>query len=312
MTADVDCLMTQKTDQNPRVAVVTGASSGIGRTTALALAAEGWAVVLAARSSVTLAEVAAECAAGGGQTLVVPTDVGNGSEVDALFERAVQRFGRVDAVIHAAAAVGYGRFEDIPVDVFDRVLTTNLTGTANVARAALRVFQPARRGHLILLGSLLGKISVPLMSPYVTSKWAVHALARAIYIEAKQTPGISVSLISPGSVNTPAYYQAANYLHREGRPPPPVDQPEKVARAILRTLRSPRRERSVGLPNHLVVLGFRVFPALYDGLVTPLLKAFGLSRRDIADHSGTVFDPLPAGNAAHGRWGRLRNRRLPR
>ena len=79
----------------------------------------------------------------------------------------------------------------------------------------------------------------------MTSKWGVHGLARILQIEARQTPGIDVSVVSPGSVNTPAYLQAANYAGWEGRPPPPIDPPEKVARAIVRTLTSPRRDRSL-------------------------------------------------------------------
>ena len=211
---------------------------------------------------------------------------------------AIERFGRVDAVVNSAAAVGYGRFEDVPAEVFDRVIVTNLLGTANVARASLRRFREQGGGHLVLLGSLLGKIAVPFMSPYVTSKWGVHGLARILQIEARQTPGIDVSVVSPGSVNTPAYLQAANYAGWEGRPPPPIDPPEKVARAIVRTLGSPRRDRSVGIANHVVVLGFRLLPAVFDALVTPLMRLGGLSKRPLAPHSGSV-----AGTATGGRRG---------
>ena len=77
-----------------------------------------------------------------------------------MFAAAVDRFGRVDVVVHAAAAVAYGRFVDVPTQVFDKVLTTNLTGTANVSRAALRQFTVAGGGRLVLVGSLLGKIAV--------------------------------------------------------------------------------------------------------------------------------------------------------
>ena len=240
----------------------------------------------------------------------MPTDVGVRAEVDALMDRATVRFGRLDAVVNTAAAVAYGRFEDIPPEIYDRVITTNLLGTANVARATLRLFHRQGGGQLVLSGSLLGKIAVPFMSPYVTSKWGVHALTRMIQIEARQTPGVHVTLISPGSVNTPAYYQAANYTSREGRPPPPVDPPEKVARAIVRSLTAPRRERSIGLANHFVVLGFRFLPAVFDAAVTPLMKVAGLSRRVIAENPGSVLEPRPDGEAEHGVWGRLGRRRV--
>ncbi len=193
---------------------------------------------------------------------------------------------------------------DVPAEIFDRAITTNLLGTANVARTALAHFREAGGGHLVIVGSLLGKIAVPFMSSYVTGKWGVHGLARILQLEAKQIPGVSVSLISPGSVNTPAYSQAANYVGREGRPPPPVDSPEKVARAIVRTLSSPTRERSVGVFNPVVVLGFRTLPGIYDALVTPLMNIGGLSRHNVAPHTGNVLSPLPDGDAEYGKWGR--------
>ncbi len=290
------------------VALVTGGSSGIGRASAVALAQAGWNLVLVARSPVSLAEAAAECTAAGAQVEVVPTDVGEQADVDAAFAAATDRFGRVSAVVNAAAALSYGRFEDVPAEVFDRVMVTNLLGTANVARASFAHFRQHGGGHLVLIGSLLGKIAVPYMSSYVTSKWAVHGLARTLHIEARQIPGVSVSMVSPGSVNTPAYSQAGSYAGFEGRPPPPVDPVEKMARAVLRCLEKPTRERSVGLANHLVVLGFRMLPAVYDALVTPLMKVGGLSRRAVPANSGNVLEPLPAGDAQHGVWGFLGRR----
>jgi NAD(P)-dependent dehydrogenase (short-subunit alcohol dehydrogenase family) len=127
-----------------RVVVITGASSGIGRSTARALAGQGWNVVLASRSAIALAAAELECNVFGVETLVVPTDVGDGAAVDALFDAAVARFGRIDAVVNTAAAVAYGRFEDVPAVIYDRVITTNLLGTANVARAAGTWCSPGR------------------------------------------------------------------------------------------------------------------------------------------------------------------------
>jgi NAD(P)-dependent dehydrogenase (short-subunit alcohol dehydrogenase family) len=265
-------------------------------------------VVLASRSSTALAAVELECAVHGIETLVVPTDVGDRAAVGVLFETAATRFGRIDAVVNTAAAVAYGRFEDIPAEIYDRVISTNLLGTANVARAALGQFRVQGGGDMVLTGSLLGKIAVPFMSPYVTSKWGVHALTRMIQIEARELPGVHVTLISPGSVNTPAYSQAANYTSREGRPPPPIDPPEKVAGAVVKSLTAPRRERSVGIANHIVVLGFRLLPAVFDRAVGPLMKLGGLSRRPLADHAGSVLEPNPKGEAEHGFWGRLGRR----
>lgn len=287
-----------------RVALITGASSGIGLATARALAAEGWDLTLVARSRIGLKAARDTCRALGGECVIAEADVGDRGGVDAAFEIAAERFGRIDAVVHCAASVCYGRFEQIPPDVFDAVVTANVLGTANVARIALRRFGATGGGDLVLMGSVLGKVVVPFMSPYVTSKWAVHALARMLRIEARELPGVRVSQVSPNSVNTNAYLAAGNYLGREGRPPPPIDEPEKVAAAVLRNLSAPRRDRPVGLTSSLIVLGFRVFPMLFDRLVTPMMKRAGISGRGIPVGPGSVLDPQPHLEADRGPWRR--------
>jgi NAD(P)-dependent dehydrogenase (short-subunit alcohol dehydrogenase family) len=292
-----------------RVVVITGGSSGIGRATALACARRGDRLVLAARSLDSLRSAEQECRAAGAQTLVLTTDVADQAAVDALLAAAVARFGRVDAVVHSVTVVAYGRFEDVPAAAFDRVIASTLTGAANVARSALRVFRQQGDGRLVLVGSLLGKIVTPYMSSYVTAKWAVQGLARTLQVEARSTPGIDISLVSPGSVDTPVYRQAASYSGRDGRPPPPVDPPEKVARAVLRCLDRPRRDLSVGLANPIAILGFRTLPALFDLLVTPLMNLGGLARSRTSRHDGNVFEPQPAGDKIHGGWRRRGLRR---
>lgn len=288
----------------PPVVLVTGASSGIGRATALQLAGRGVRLVLVARSVQSLTAAARQCRAAGATVLVVPADVADADAVEGAFAAAARRFGQVDAVVHAAAVVAYGRFEEVPTAAFDRVLSTNLTGTANVARSALLHFKASGGGRLVVVGSLLGKIAAPFMASYVTSKWAVHGLVRTIQVEARSVPGLEVSLVSPGGVDTPVYHQAASWLGRQGRPPPPVDPPEKVAHAVVRALERPRRESSVGPANPVVVLGFRAFPAVFDALVTPLMRLGGLGRDAVEPHEGNVFEPRPAGDAVHGQWGR--------
>ena len=289
-----------------RVVVIVGASSGIGRATALACARRGDRLVLAARAPDSLRAAERECRGLGAETLVVPTDVTDPEAVDALLAAAIERFGRVDVVVHSAAVVAYGRFDELPAAAFDQVIATTLTGAANVARTALRLFRAQGGGHLVVVGSLLGKIAVPYMSSYVTAKWAVTGLTRTLQVEARQTPGVQVSLVSPGSVDTPVYQQAASYLGRGGRPPPPIAAPEKVARTVLRAIDRPRRDASVGLANPVVVLGFRLLPPVYDRLVLPLMRLGGLSRTPVPPNDGNLFAPDPARDAVHGGWVRRR------
>jgi NAD(P)-dependent dehydrogenase (short-subunit alcohol dehydrogenase family) len=292
----------ERRDRTDQVVVVTGASSGIGLATAQLLAADGARLVLASRGAEALARAEKSCTEAGGEVIVVPTDVSDQDAVKVLFAEAVETFGHVDAVVHAAGVLAYGRFEDVPADVFEQVIATNVLGTGHVARAALAVFRDQGHGNLVVLGSVIGKIATSMMSNYQTSKWGVHGLVRALQVEARETPGVHVTLISPGGVDTPIYTQAGNYAGWEGRPPPPVYQPETVARAVVRGLDHPKREISVGFANPVMVLGFRALPWAYEAMVTPLMRALAMSSRPVPPGPGNVEGPRDDGEALRGSW----------
>ncbi len=284
-----------------RVVVLTGASSGIGRAAALAFAARGDRLVLAARGRADLESVAAAC---GGDPLVVPPDVTQSHEVDELVEAAVDRFGRIDVWADSAAVMAYGRFEDVPAHVFDRVITTDLLGTANIARSVLRQFRAQGHGTLIVTSSLLAHITAPYMSAYCTAKWGLRGLVRTLRQELRDAPDIHVCTLTPGSVDTPIYTSAANYAGSIGRPPPPVDTPQRMADAILKLADKPRAESSVGMANRFAELGFTLLPPVYDALVGPMMRRLGLSQDRIAPHTGNVFGPEARTEGGPARWGR--------
>jgi NAD(P)-dependent dehydrogenase (short-subunit alcohol dehydrogenase family) len=284
-----------------RVVVVTGASGGIGRAAAIACAARGDRLVLAARDRGRLEKVAASLDT---ETLVVPADVSRDADMVALAEAAVERFGRIDVWVQSAAVMAYGRFENLPAEVFDQVVTTDLLGSANAARAALRVFRDQAHGTLILCNSLVGHIAVPHMSAYTTSKWGLRVLARTLRLETRDAPDIHVCTLTPGSVDTAVYRSAANYAGVVGRPPPPVDTAERVAAGVLRLIDRPRADLSVGLTNRLIEFGFLAVPPVYDALVGPLMGRLGLSREPIAPHPGNVFVAHEPVEGGPGRWGR--------
>ncbi len=290
----------------PTAVLVTGASSGLGRAAAHLLASRGTPLVLASRSARALEQTRQECVGRGAPSvLVVPTDVGDAAAVDALLDRACAEHGGLRGVIHAAAVIAYGRFTDVPVEVFDRAQVTNVLGTANVARSALRLFERQGGGALVVVGSVLGKMATPYLSTYGTGKWAVHGLVRTLQIEARATPGVRVSLVSPGGVNTPVYDQAASYTGRAGQPPPPVYQPETVAKEMVDALDHDRRDRDVGFANKLMVFGFRALPGVFDLLVGPMMRTLGQGRPAVDPHPGNVLEPHPDGEAVRGRWPHL-------
>lgn len=264
------------------VVVVTGASSGIGEATALRAAGEGHHVVLVARREDALDEVAGRCdEAGAASTRVVTADVADDEEVAVMVDRVLDEHGRIDAVLHCAGVVSYGRTEDTSAEDFAGVVGTNLLGAASVARHVVPVLRRQGHGDLVLVGSLLGYIAVPEMTPYVVSKWGVRALARQLRIENVDRPGVRISHVAPGSVDTPIYDKALDDAGGVNKPPPPTISPERVARVVLTRVGSPTArvvgEVQTAWSNHGLMAAFRLAPPVWDRLVGPAFDV--VSRR---------------------------------
>ena len=285
------------------VVLVTGASSGIGRASAVAFAGRGASLVLVSRSAATLADAAADCrAAGAAAVECVPADVLDPDAVRSAVDRATGTFGRLDVVVHAATVMAYGRIEDVPPDVFERVVDTAVQGTFHVFRATLPVLRAQGRGHVVVVSSLLASITAPTMGAYVTGKWGQLGLIRTLQQELRELPDVHVSAVAPGGVTTPIYDQAATVLGNTGHPPPPVYTPERVARHVVARVDAPRRLKQSGFANPLIIAGFRLLPPVFDALVGPLLRVFGMKRDSVPPTTGNVFAPVPGKESTRGTY----------
>lgn len=281
------------------VIVVTGASSGIGRETALQLAKAGARLVLAARREDPLHSLQEECEQAGAQCLIIPTDVANEDEVTALATQAVQAFGRIDGWVNNAGVYALGSLEQTPIHVYRRLMDVNYFGVVHGTRAAAAQMKTQERGGVIVnVSSEASSVSVALASAYTASKHAVRGFTAAIRQELLDTP-VRVSNVMPAGIDTPLFEHAANYTGKEAKAPEPVYSPEKVAGVILDMLVRPQAEIYAGATAPVFGAIRHVAPAAFDRMMRKQAKSH-LKEAPQAVTEGNLYHPVSQGTSVHG------------
>ncbi len=299
----------KESDQSLRglVVVITGASSGIGRATAIAFAQEGSHVVVAARRAKALDHVVRECVGRGGQALAVPTDVTLPEQVDQLARAAIERFGRIDVWINNAAVLMLGRLDVAPMDAFRRVMETNFFGRVYCARTALKHFRTRGEGLIIDVNSVLGRLAQPYASSYVASKFAGRGLVESLREELLDTPGIRVCSVFPAPVDTPIYSHAANFTGRQVRPIWPLYRAATVAKQIVALVRRPKREVFAGRIGSPMSFAHALVPTLTERLVRLVIDGMQIGRAPRAPTFGNLLQPSSELAEVSGGWHRQRH-----
>jgi len=278
-----------------QVVVITGASSGIGLATARSAARRGAKVVLTARSTETLADVAREINEAGGQAGYVAADVAERSELSHVAEVAIDRFGGFDTWVNNAGVGMYGRLDQTNVDEARRLFDTNFWGAIQGSLLAAEYLRN-RGGAIVNVGSVASDNAIPMMGFYSASKHALKGFTDALRMELDldEAP-VSVTLVKPTSIDTPFPQHARNYSDREPDVPPPVYQPDDVAYAILHACENPVRDIFVGSSAKIIsALGARAPQAvgwISENVMVP--RAF---RDEPARHpEGTLDRPRDTG-----------------
>lgn len=289
---------------------MVGASSGIGRATALAFASQRAHVVLAARRIDALQEVAVECARLGARVLVQRCDVADVRDVELLADTAVSRFGTIDVWVNVAGVLLFGSLEETPLHVYERVIDVNLMGQVRGAKAALRVFRTQGHGTLVNVGSLAGRMAAAHANAYTASKHAVAGMSEALREELVGRPSIDVCWVTPAGIDTPIVQHAGNHTGIRVRPLYPLRIAEDVADAVVElALRPRKREIVVGKSGKAQAFFSRHAPHTHEKLVG---VSTALARRRADPHpidDGNLFEPVDEGWSTDGGHKEGRGRR---
>jgi NAD(P)-dependent dehydrogenase (short-subunit alcohol dehydrogenase family) len=289
-----------------QVAAVVGASSGIGRETALRFAKRGAKVVLAARSEAGLRALEEEIRGLGGQATSVVADVSEFEQVETVARVAVEEYGRLDTWVHLAAVGLFASFDRTRPEEFRRVVDVDLMGQVYGAMAALPRIKGEGRGALVHVSSVVGKRSVPLQSAYCASKHGVDGFLESLRVELMHEgwKNIGVTNVMPAAINTPFFTKARTKLGVKPKGFPPVYQPGVVADAILHSAEEAPREMVAGGAGKGMLLGQRLSPRLMDALM--VRGGFGSQMTDqpksAADPDG-LFAPMEGQDRAEGEFG---------
>lgn len=286
--------------RDDRVVVITGASSGVGRATALAFARRVGTVVIAARRLAALEEVATECRVAGAHAMVVQTDVTDEDAVRNLASLARAHRGVIDVWVNNAGVTLYAKLEDEAFAEHRQVIETNLYGAIFGARAVVPIFREQERGILINVGSVLSEVGQAFVPAYAISKFAVRGLSEALRVELADQRDIHVCTVLPYAIDTPHFQVAANRIGRQPRALPPMQSPEKVATAIVGLADRPRRQTHVPAIAQLGVLAHSLFPRTTERLLLAALRRWHISETPERQWSGNLFEPPPDPATVHG------------
>ncbi|MBW4557168.1 MAG: SDR family oxidoreductase [Trichormus sp. ATA11-4-KO1] len=280
---------------NQQVVAVVGASSGIGRETALKFAKAGAKVVVSARSEPGLKSLVEEIRGLGGEAIYVIADVSDFQQVKAIADQTVAEYGRLDTWVHAAATGVMAPFEKITPEEFERVVDVTLMGQVYGAMAALPYLKQEGRGALIHISSMEGRRSLPLQSPYSAAKHGLEGFLEALRVELQHEKWpISITSVLPATINTPYYNKIRTKLGVKPTGIPPYYQPSLVVDAILYVAEHPMRDFIVGDAGKILDLLQRISPSLVDTIL--LAIAFPGQRTNepkSEDAPDNVFAAIP-------------------
>jgi short-subunit dehydrogenase len=252
-----------------RVALITGASSGIGRETALALARRGTSVVLAARRKERIDALAEEIRAAGGNAFAIQTDVSQSEEVDRLFESALEQYQRLDWLINNAGAGLFASIEETTPEQMERIWRTNFMGSFYCIRNAVPIMKKQGEGHILTVSSMAGMRGIPMNGAYCASKFAQAGLMDSLRRELQE---IVCTLVLPGNTETEFIQATENPGNKKIQHPGFVQDAATVAKAIVHAIEHPSARIITQKFGRTLLVFNAISPEWTDWLVKKTIK----------------------------------------
>ncbi|MGG6298289.1 SDR family oxidoreductase [Leptolyngbya sp. AN02str] len=290
-----------------QVVAIVGASSGIGRSTALEFAKRGAKVAVSARNQDGLNSLVQEIQREGGAAIAIPADVADFAQVQAIADATVAAYGRIDTWVHSSAAGMLAPFEAMTLEEFRRVLDVTLMGQVHGARAALPHLRQAGGGSFIAISSMEGRRALPLQSAYSTAKHALEGFLESLRVELEHEGAhINVTSIKPAVINTPFYNHARTKLGVKPTGIPPYYDPQLVTDAVLHAAEHPTRDYIVGDVGRVLDVVQKVSPSLVDQLLAWIgFQGQKTSEPKYVQDADNLFEPMPGYEQATGDFSHL-------
>jgi short-subunit dehydrogenase len=289
---------------NRQTVVITGASAGVGRATAIEFARHGWNVGLIARDGSRLEATRAEVVFAGGQALVLPLDVADAVAVFDAANRVITRWGGIDVWINCAMVTVFAAAQDVQPTEYRRVIDVTLLGCIYGTLAAMKHMKERDAGTIVQVGSALAYRAIPLQSAYCAAKHGMRGFTDALRSELIASGSrIRLSMVQLPGMNTPQFTWGRNHLPRRPQPVPPVFQPETAARALYRAALEAPRELWVGRPTLQIILGNILAPGLLDRILARIATRGQMTDEPASPNApDNLFEPVPGEFGAHGRF----------
>lgn len=287
-----------------RVAVVTGASAGIGRAVASEFATHGWRVALLARGVDGLEGARDEVEQLGGEALVLAVDVADEAQVEAAAARVEDEWGRIDVWVNGAMATIFSDAALVSPADFRRATEVTYLGAVWGTMAALRRMKARNEGTIVQVGSALAYRSIPLQAPYCGAKAALRGFTDSIRCElAHEHSRVHITMVQLSAFNTPQFDWGRTTMTRQPRPMGKIFEPEVAARAVYWAATHRRRELWVGWPAVQAILGTRVLPGLLDRILGARAVEGQQTDQPLpANRRDNLWTPVPGDHGIHGRF----------